>query len=842
MTSDFEKIRQYLNSGEIPNDISDADLMWLQAAFLRKESIITDDPELKKSLRYKSREIRYSIFSMVDPEVLESIFNLESEPGGNEQISQIISFLHSIGYSKQEDSKELPIPSNVDHDILVKLQQHFRVKELPIEQMDFTDFENVLSESQIPDWYKEIKSYQVETETVSLFPALKDRWFLFLIVMLGVLSAYGFATDQGIELFGLSKEFTLFLSIYGTVAFGRASWQTAKAERWVKTAHSYNRPLIVDALEEMTNIADDKLSSDLTNELAEDRKSLLDVYGWEEFSVKLGLSASKNPDYQSAIDKFINEATEWGVDIPREDVITEIGNRMIKKEFGETDPPSLAVVIPSYQVSPEKIRELLLSVKDQAYPVTTAYVVYNDDPNGSEAKQREFNEIQAIIDQVNVEEGRNNCHAVLLAQPSRGKREAMAMGFVAARGRRFVEQLDKYLDDYAEVRLKEDPSLTIDELKLELKLKMNRMVANLNIDNLPDIQHQRILNIDSDTKIADPLAVLNSEIMMQRHPNAGSITGDVRVETRGINLLTEMTYQRYWTAFFKERAAQSDSKQVTCMSGPWVYMDGNKLEEILPDWYFFTHVAGRATFGDDREISTRMLEAGYESLFCPDSAVWTDCPTEYDEWLRQQLRWNKSFNIYNMVLFQFLHRMDKFVQMDVVYQQTFPFALLFIMANIAAEVGNEAMANGPIAGIERALPYATSVLIFNELFFGVYGALRNRVEKDDGTFHPDYKFLMSPVYIYYHFRYLLWTKLYAFYDLFIKGNTGWGTKGEEFDEQFAKQFSAQVGDLAGEVADEIINQYESGQTPRESAPLPNIDSDFDTSINEMDNHFTDEQL
>src|SRR5690606_15794379 len=102
-------------------------------------------------------------------------------------------------------------------------------------------------------------------------------------------------------------------------------------------------------------------------------------------------------------------------------------------------------------------------------------------------------------------------------------------------------------------------------------------------------------------------------------------------------------------------------------------------------WYFYEHLAGRATFGDDRELFTRFLELGYDTFFCPDSAVWTDCPETYEVWLKQQLRWNKSFTIYNMVLFNFLYKLDNFIQMDVIYQQTFPFAMLFIGSNIIKE-------------------------------------------------------------------------------------------------------------------------------------------------------------
>lgn len=563
--------------------------------------------------------------------------------------------------------------------------------------------------------------------------------------MLGIAAIGGTILDIGVEIGRLSEQFVFFLSIYGMAAIGRNVWQTERAERWNKRARSYNREPLIETFQYFIRELDPN-----DQELFQEAQKILDQnLGWDEFLIKVGFKASKNPDYQSLVDRYIVKLHQYGYEVNRDYILNNIAQKVIDEKIGP-NPPTVAVVIPSYQVEPGSIQELLLSVKDQAYPVTTAFVVYNDDPNGSPAKQQEFAQIQAIVNQVNQTEGRNECQAVLLAQPSRGKREAMAMGFAAAMGRGYLDQLEKQYYAQFNEYLRQDKTMSRQEKKearANFRGKLSQMIANLNIAELPDFKHDRILNIDSDTQISDPLAVLNSELMKQAHPNAGSITGDVRVETRDTNLLTEMTYQRYWYAFFKERAAQSESGEVTCMSGPWVYMDSDMLGEILPDWYFFTHVAGRATFGDDREISTRMIERGYESLFNPDSAVWTDCPESYADWLKQQLRWNKSFNIYNMVLFNFLHRLDKFVQMDVIYQQTFPFVLLFIMTKIAADAVNVGLEEDPIAGLETVIPYALTVFLFNEFFFGVYGTLKNHVEQLDGSFRPDYKFLLSPVYV-----------------------------------------------------------------------------------------------
>lgn len=836
-------IKEYLRNGTLP-DLGDQDvsLNLLQALYLRRQARLVDQGEIlsdqsdeaftSAGYRQMSREALASRNTVINPAVLERIFANPEPVSEGQNLDEIVSFLHTLGY--EQGGQPIPVFTTTPPALLNSLRQHFTLRLISPDQVNITDFGNILSESEIPDWFREIMDHRAETEYVNVLSELKDRWFLFLMISLAMASVVGNIADWGLEISRITQDFIFYLTIYGGVAVGRSIEQTRRAENWNRQAQSYHRPYYVDTVIEMAAEIDPELAAEFEAE----RDQLLDIFSWEEFKAKLGLKEWNHPEKKSLVDRLV-EAIEAEPDIDNwtsDDFINELARRRIEAgvwpegaEEKTESAPTVAVVIPAYQVSVEGIGRLLASIKDQAYPVTSAYVVYNDDPNETTEKQAEFLEYQGIVDAANAAQGRNECRVYLLAQPSRGKREAMAMGFTAAMGSGYPDQLvEQYLDDYIAAELQKDPA----ELEEELREKLTTMVANVDFDQLPDIKHDYILNIDADTTIADPMAVLNSVIMMQNHAEAGCITGDVRVETRSTNLLTEMTYQRYWIAFFKERAAQSNTGEVTCMSGPWVFMDADKLGQILPEWYFFEHVAGRATFGDDRDISTRMLAHGYESLFNPDSAVWTDCPDDYKTWLKQQLRWNKSFNIYNMVLMNFIHKLDKFVQADVLYQQAFPFALLFILASVSVNAVDVGMREGVVAGVETTLPYAATVLLYNELFFGVYGALRNKVENDQDEYVNDLKFLMSPVYIYYHFRHLLWVKLYAFYDLFIKGNTDWGTKGAEFDEAKLEQF-------AGEVAREIYDSYTSddgSQFDQAEAPLPDdfSDEDLDTRLSDLE--------
>ncbi|PIR62093.1 MAG: hypothetical protein COY81_04450 [Candidatus Pacebacteria bacterium CG_4_10_14_0_8_um_filter_43_12] len=677
----------------------------------------------------------------------EVILELLSSSNPAEAVLRLIEYLKSLNL------KVLPVLSTTPPEILSAAKEAgIELQIIPVAQQDHLMFQSLnaaINQSQVPDWYrtaKELLANQKKETRSNILEALKVRWFLILIILMGTAAGVGFHVGWGVKLPQVIDQVDFYMSVYGGIAATRSVWQISRAERWNKNARRKTRQPYFKAVQALTS--EEEATDPVIQKITEKIKRLSTQSSTiDSFLEKLGLvkSNKKRKTKPSLLEQY---QSAKGQAFDREKMIRQLEEKMIAQEFG-SQLPSIAVVIPTYQTSEEEMRRLLQSIKNQAYPVTHAYVVYNDNPNDplrKNVKQPEFMAFQQIVNQVNAEPGRNNCQIQLLAQPARGKREAMAMGFVTALGKTYLDDLKAKYPDVSEKEL-------------------STTIGNLDINELPELRHDFILNIDSDTEIQHPFSVLASLIQLKAHPDAGTTTGDVRVTNRDTNLLSEMTYQRYWRAFFVERAAQSLHGHVTCMSGPWVCMRSEALAEVFEEWYFQEFLGQRCTYGDDRHLSTLLLRNGWESLFCPDSAVLTDCPTDWKLFLRQQLRWNKSFNRENFILFDFLHELDKFTQMDVIYQQSFAFVMLAIMIQLLVKAIVLGVDQGVMTGIESLLPYSVAVLAYNELFFGVYGSLKNR----------DARFLYSPTYIGYHFGSLLWLKLYAFFKL---TDTAWGTKGE----------------------------------------------------------------
>ncbi len=83
----------------------------------------------------------------------------------------------------------------------------------------------------------------------------------------------------------------------------------------------------------------------------------------------------------------------------------------------------------------------------------------------------------------------------------------------------------------------------------------------------------------------------------------------------------------------------------------------------------------------------------------------------------------------------------------------------------------------------------------------------------------------------------MWTKLKAFYSLFIQKDTQWGTKGEQFEQEFAAQFQKELPQLIQEATQDIIHDYESGKVPREEVqPDETLDVDPSTTIEKIEHN------
>ncbi len=148
------------------------------------------------------------------------------------------------------------------------------------------------------------------------------------------------------------------------------------------------------------------------------------------------------------------------------------------------------------------------------------------------------------------------------------------------------------------------------------------------------------LCIDSDT-ILDRFA---AERLLRPfgNPKVMAVTGSVLSANRNRNLLTRLIDLRYAYAFMGERAAYSVLGSVLCVCGSAAMYRGTAVHKHLDKFLNQTFLGKKCTYGDDRHMTFWCLKEG-KVLLAPDAVAWTLVPERMSHFLRQQVRWSKSF-------------------------------------------------------------------------------------------------------------------------------------------------------------------------------------------------------
>src|SRR5690606_12931929 len=119
-------------------------------------------------------------------------------------------------------------------------------------------------------------------------------------------------------------------------------------------------------------------------------------------------------------------------------------------------------------------------------------------------------------------------------------------------------------------------------------------------------------------------------------------TGMVLALNHDSNVFTRLQDLRYGNSFLFERAAYSRLKSVLCCCGALSAYRGSLVRKYLPDFLNQQFLGKPAVFGDDRRMTNYCLMEG-QVVFQETAVGYTAVPEKLPHFLRQQVRWNKSF-------------------------------------------------------------------------------------------------------------------------------------------------------------------------------------------------------
>lgn len=291
---------------------------------------------------------------------------------------------------------------------------------------------------------------------------------------------------------------------------------------------------------------------------------------------------------------------------------------------------------------------------------------------------------------------------------------------------------------------------------IELQKNVGKRHAQKAGFDLADKDYDYIVTLDSDTILEND--TISKLIQQFEDESVGAITGQALVHNRNHNLLTRLIFSRYWAAFNQERAAQSLFGSVLCATGV-ISAYRSCLIRKLKERYISQMFAGQiCTYGDDRHLTNLVLEQGYKVMYEPDARGWTDVPKNMKAYLKQQLRWNRSFYreliITARMIWKKPFKYPIYMIYDLVMQTMLPFLLIASVSYLVYMT----LYQSPMY-----IAAYLGVLVGVSFLRSFYASART----------GDKNFYLFPLYALIHLFLLIPLRLYA---IFTLKTTKWGTR------------------------------------------------------------------
>lgn len=161
------------------------------------------------------------------------------------------------------------------------------------------------------------------------------------------------------------------------------------------------------------------------------------------------------------------------------------------------------------------------------------------------------------------------------------------------------------------------------------------------VTNLLDDDVEFVVTIDSDTVLeADALVRVVEPL---KSPRIGASTGNVLLLNEEQNLLTRMVGTYYWVGLNIYKQAQSVIRSVVCCSGCLAAYRATLLRELIDEFASQRFLGDRCTHSEDRHLTNLVLRRGYDVVYVEDAVSWTETPSTFRGFMRQQRRWKRGY-------------------------------------------------------------------------------------------------------------------------------------------------------------------------------------------------------
>ena len=272
----------------------------------------------------------------------------------------------------------------------------------------------------------------------------------------------------------------------------------------------------------------------------------------------------------------------------------------IDKDF----TPGVSIIIPCFNEE-EWIQKTIVNCVNQDYPTNKLEVIVVDDCSTDKSLEK-IDEIVAVLKEKEKRYHLESRLHVIRQEQNAGKREAMGKGTLLAK-------------------------------------------------------HELVVFVDSDSFL-DPFAIRNL-VQPFQDEKMGGVSGRTDVANTYTNALTKMQAVRYYIAFRIMKAAEGYFDAVTCLSGPLSCYRKDLVLKNLDAWLNQKFLGERATFGDDRSMTNFILRENRTTY--QDTAICTTIvPNKTSIFLKQQMRWKRSWLRESLVASRFMWKKEPFMALS----------------------------------------------------------------------------------------------------------------------------------------------------------------------------------
>lgn len=259
-----------------------------------------------------------------------------------------------------------------------------------------------------------------------------------------------------------------------------------------------------------------------------------------------------------------------------------------------------------------------------------------------------------------------------------------------------------------------------------------------------------IVTVDSDAYIYPD--AIGSLVAPFKNKKVKATTGHVNARNKNDNLFTKLIDMRYDNAFRVERSAQSVCRNILVCSGCFSAYRREVIMKNIEHYENQSFLGEKVQFGDDRCLTNYAILEG-DTVYQSTARCETDVPSTIAKFLKQQVRWNKSFFRESLIAMKIGMKKPNVLIWSILEMA------LWIMFGIAIIVG--VLLKSKSLGLIMIVYYLAYISL-SAYARNVFYILK----------HP-HIFLLSPLYGMIHLLLLLPLRLYS---LITIRNNGWGTR------------------------------------------------------------------